>query len=179
MGTAPSTGVRLSASSSSTSTGNTSSVMSCSSSAQTARTATAAGCAMVITEGSVQRPLRALQEGANATWFTPQTDPQAARKRWIAAMKPRGTVTVDTGAAHALANGKSLLPAGVTAVVGGFGRGDPVSILSETGGRLGQGLCRYTATEAQAIQGHKSSDIERILGYPGRAALIHRDDMAL
>ena len=144
-----------------------------------AQTATAAGCAMIITEGSRHTPLTALENGAPSTRFQAQLDPQAARKRWIAAMKPRGTVTVDTGAAHALANGKSLLPAGVTAVVGGFGRGDPVSILSEAGGRLGQGLCRYTATEAQAIQGHKSSDIERILGYPGRAALIHRDDMAL
>ena len=63
-----------------------------------ARTATAAGCAMAITEGSVLRPLTALEEGANATWFTAQVDPQAARKRWIAAMKPQGSITLDAGA---------------------------------------------------------------------------------
>ncbi|MFP4275719.1 MAG: glutamate 5-kinase, partial [Paracoccaceae bacterium] len=91
-----------------------------------ARTATAAGCALAITEGARAHPLRALEQGAPATWFTPQLDPASARKRWIAAMKPRGEIVVDAGAAQALASGKSLLPAGVTAVTGRFGRGDPV-----------------------------------------------------
>lgn len=144
-----------------------------------AKMATAAGCAMAITEGSPLNPLRALEDGAPATWFTAQLDPQAARKRWIAAMKPRGEITVDAGAARALGNGKSLLPAGITGVAGDFGRGDPVAILGPDGHRLGQGLSRYTADEAEAIRGRRSAEIEAILGYPGRAALIHRDDMAL
>lgn len=144
-----------------------------------ARTATSAGCAMAITEGSVMRPLQALEQGARATWFTATEDPQAARKRWIAAMKPRGEVTLDAGAARALASGKSLLPAGVTAVAGRFGRGDPVAILGPDGAALGQGLIRYTAAETTLIRGHRSDEIETLLGYPGRAALIHRDDMAL
>ena len=144
-----------------------------------ARMATAAGCAMAITEGSALNPLSLLENGANATWFTAQLDPQAARKRWIAAMKPRGVLTIDAGAARALTGGRSLLPAGVTLVRGDFGRGDPVMIEDEAGARLGQGLTRYTAAEARAIQGHQSTEIEEILGAPGRAALIHRDDMAL
>ncbi|MEM9974096.1 MAG: glutamate 5-kinase [Pseudomonadota bacterium] len=143
-----------------------------------AKTATSGGAAMAITEGRGLNPLRSLAEGARATWFLPETDPQAARKRWIAAMKPRGDIAVDDGAARALAQGKSLLPAGVTRVTGSFGRGDPVAIFSPEG-RLGLGLTRYTAEEARAIAGHRSGDIEGILGYPGRAALIHRDDMAL
>ena len=143
-----------------------------------AKTATAAGCAMAITHGAVARPLTALAEGAPATWFLPQTTPQLARRRWIASMKPRGTLTVDAGAAAALARGSSLLPAGVARVAGRFGRGEPVAI-EGPGGKIGQGLARYTADEARAIAGHHSSDIEAILGYPGRAALIHRDDMAL
>ncbi len=144
-----------------------------------ARTATAAGCAMAITEGSVMRPLQALEQGARATWFTATEDPQAARKRWIAAMKPRGEVTLDAGAVRALESGKSLLPAGVIAVTGRFGRGDPVAILGPDGAALGQGLIRYTAAETTLIRGHRSDEIEALLGYPGRAALIHRDDMAL
>lgn len=144
-----------------------------------AKMATAAGCAMAITEGSPFNPLKQLENGANATWFTAQLDPQAARKRWIAAMKPRGRVTIDAGAERALDNGKSLLPAGVTAVTGRFGRGDPVEITAPDGRRLGQGLSRYTAEEAARIRGRKSAEIEALLGYPGRAALIHRDDMAL
>lgn len=144
-----------------------------------AKTATAAGCAMAICHGAENRPLTRLAEGAPATWFTAGIDPQAARKRWIAAMKPLGTVTLDAGAARALSQGNSLLPAGVHTVAGDFGRGDPVAIAGPDGHILGLGLARYTAAEAEAIKGHHSAEIEGLLGYPGRAALIHRDDMAL
>ncbi|WP_420342691.1 glutamate 5-kinase [Paenirhodobacter sp.] len=144
-----------------------------------AKTAVAGGCAMAIMEGSTPRPLTALAEGASCTWFLPEGDPQAARKRWIAAMKPRGEVVVDAGAVAALALGKSLLPAGVMRVVGRFGRGEPVMIVGPDGAALGKGLIRYTADEALRIAGHRSREIEEILGYPGRAALIHRDDMVI
>jgi glutamate 5-kinase len=144
-----------------------------------AKMAIAAGCTMAITEGSKLNPLKSLNNGANCTWFTATLDPHAARKRWISAMKPRGEITVDAGAAKALANGKSLLPAGIVAVNGEFGRGDPVAVLDPQSRRLAQGLSRYTAQEADAIKGRRSSEIEATLGYPGRAALIHRDDLAL
>lgn len=144
-----------------------------------ARTAVAGGCAMAIAEGSVLNPLSAVLGGARVTWFLPDSDPQLARKRWIAAMKPKGEITVDAGAARALGQGKSLLPAGVTAVAGRFGRGDPVLVLDPQGARLASGLVRYSHDEARAIAGHRSDEIEALLGYPGRAALIHRDDMVL
>jgi glutamate 5-kinase len=144
-----------------------------------ARTAMAGGAHLVITQGAVTRPLHALEEGANATWFTAQDDPKAARKRWIAAMKPTGVLTLDAGAAQALASGKSLLPAGVTAVSGRFGRGDPVELQDANGTTIGQGLIRYASDEAQKIKGQRSTEIEALLGYPGRAALVHRDDMVL
>lgn len=144
-----------------------------------AKTAVAGGCAMAIMEGSALRPLKALAEGAQRTWFVAHGDPQAARKRWINAMKPRGQLRLDAGAVTALMAGKSLLPAGVTEVTGSFGRGDPVAILDPAGVVLGKGLVRYTAAEAKAIAGHRSGDIEGILGYQGRAALVHRDDMVV
>ncbi len=144
-----------------------------------AKTAVAGGCAMAIMEGSVLRPLSALAQGANRTWFLAQGDPQAARKRWINAMKPRGELRLDAGAVVAMAQGKSLLPAGVTAVTGSFGRGDPVALVSPAGDVLGKGLVRYTAVEAKAIAGHRSGEIEAILGYQGRAALVHRDDLVI
>jgi glutamate 5-kinase len=144
-----------------------------------AKTAVAGGCAMAIMEGSVLRPLTALAEGAARTWFVAQSDPQAARKRWINAMKPKGELRLDAGAVAALRAGKSLLPAGVTAVTGSFGRGDPVAILGPTGDILGKGLVRYTAVEAAAIAGHRTGEIAAILGYAGRSALIHRDDMVV
>ncbi|KAA8608092.1 glutamate 5-kinase [Salipiger aestuarii] len=144
-----------------------------------ARTATAAGCAMAITEGSGLHPLAALEAGADATWFTSRLDPHAARKRWIAAMKPCGAVTVDGGAAKALGEGRSLLPVGVTHAEGAFGRGDPVAIRDARGITLGQGLSRYTGDETRRITGLHSWETEEALGYSGRAVLIHRDDMAL
>lgn len=144
-----------------------------------AKTATAAGCRMAITEGSVLNPLRALHDGAAATWFRADTDPQLARKRWIAAMKPKGTLHLDPGAVSALKTGKSLLPAGVAMITGEFQRGDAVAIVDDSAHTIGHGLVRYTSQEARSIQGRKSHEIEALLGYPARAALIHRDDMAL
>jgi len=144
-----------------------------------AKTATAAGCAMVITHGAALRPITALETGAKATWFTAKGDPQHARKGWITSMKPQGAVTLDAGAVRALRAGKSLLPAGVTGVTGRFERGDPVDILGPGGEALGCGLTGYSAADAQAIKGHHTREIAQILGHDGRAALIHRDDMAL
>lgn len=144
-----------------------------------AKTATSSGCAMIISEGSIKNPLKALEDGAKSTHFLAQGDPQAARKRWISTMKPKGDITLDAGAAKALTQGKSLLPAGVTKVSGDFGRGDPVTLRDASGLHLGQGLSRYTSTEALAIKGQRSDSIESILGYPARTALIHRDDMAI
>ena len=144
-----------------------------------AKTATAGGCAMAITEGSVVQPLHALANGSAATWFLAQGDPYLARKRWIGAMKPKGEICIDAGAVQALAQGKSLLPAGVTGVRGRFGRGEPVAILGPDGAALGCGLVRYSSEESQAILRLKSAEITQVLGYPARAALVHRDDMVL
>ena len=144
-----------------------------------ARTAMDAGCAMVIAKGDILHPLTAIQDGARVTWFKPKDDPQLARKRWIAAMKPKGALAIDAGAVAALKQGKSLLPAGVTYVGGTFGRGEPVSIEGPDGQAMAKGLCRYTAEEARIIKGHQTRDIAPLLGYAGRAALIHRDDMVL
>jgi glutamate 5-kinase len=144
-----------------------------------ARVAMGAGCAMAISEGAVDRPLSALAAGAPCTWFRPHGDPRAARKRWIAGMKPRGRLGVDAGAAAALARGKSLLPAGVTGVEGRFARGDPVDIVGPDGAVVARALAGYDAEEARIIMGHRSDRIAALLGYPGRAALVHRDDMAI
>lgn len=144
-----------------------------------AKTAVAGGCAMAIMEGSAHRPLMALANGANRTWFVAGSDPQQARKRWINAMKEKGSIRVDAGAVRALQAGKSLLPAGVVEVEGRFGRGEPVAILSPEGVVLGKGLVRYTSAEARAIAGHRSGDIAGILGYEGRSVLVHRDDMVV
>ena len=144
-----------------------------------ARTATQAGCAMVITKGDVPNPITELENGANCTWFKPNVDPQTARKRWISSQKSVGKLIIDQGAVTALIDGKSLLPIGVTGIEGNFSRGDIVSIYSNHGRELAKGICAYPAVEAKLIIGQNSNEIEKILGYAGRAAVIHRDDLAI
>jgi glutamate 5-kinase len=147
---------------------------------EAAKIATAAGAAMVIASGRVQHPLAAIDAGARATWFIAQATPASARKAWIAGtLEPRGIVSVDAGAAAALRTGKSLLPAGVTAVSGAFSRGDAVIIVNGAGAEIGRGLIAFDVEDAKRIVGKRSSDIEAVLGFRGRAAMIHRDDMVL
>ncbi len=144
-----------------------------------AKTAMQSGCAMAIMLGDVDQPLKALADGAACSWFRAEGDPQTARKLWIAAMKPKGVLIVDAGAARALKHGKSLLPAGVTTAQGAFRRGDMISISDLSGNELARGLVNYDADEVNAIAGRHSSEIKDILGYPGRASLVHRDNMVM
>jgi len=135
---------------------------------------------MVIASGRVKNPLAAIDAGGRATWFAPQATPASARKAWIAShLEPRGTITVDAGAETALKSGKSLLPAGVTAVSGNFSRGDAVVILGAGGVELGRGLVAFDLDDAKKIIGKRSGDLEALLGYRGRSEMIHRDDMML
>ena len=142
--------------------------------------ALASGTNMVIASGKVLHPLRALSQGAPCTWFLAPSDPVTARKRWIAGqLEPKGSVEIDAGAEKALLSGKSLLPAGVRRVEGSFERGDAVVIRAVDGRELGRGLTAYAQADAARIIGKKSGEIAAILGFAGRAELVHRDDMVL
>jgi glutamate 5-kinase len=145
-----------------------------------ARIATQAGCAMVIARGYTQRPLTALAQDARCTWFLPAPEGRRARKSWIAgALAPLGTLIVDAGAVRALKAGRSLLPAGVRGVEGSFQRGDPVVIAGPGGAPLARGLSAYASADALRIIGHRSDEIEAILGWRGRDEIVHRDDLVL
>ena len=145
-----------------------------------AKMATGAGAAMVIASGQDLHPLKAIDDGARCTWFAPDGNPATARKRWIAgSLDAHGALVIDDGAVRALKAGKSLLPAGIRAVTGSFERGDAVRITTPDGNEVARGLVAYDSVDAQKIAGRKSSEIEAILGYAGRNAMVHRDDMAL
>ena len=142
--------------------------------------ATTAGCAMIIASGKIDRPLSAIETGARSSWFAPSGSPVTARKTWIAGqLQPAGRLEIDAGAENALASGKSLLPAGVRAVSGTFSRGDTVAIIGTGGREIARGLAGYDADEARLIAGRKSAGIAEILGYAGRAAMVHRDDLVV
>jgi glutamate 5-kinase len=145
-----------------------------------AKIATGAGCDVLIAKGAVEHPLRAISGGAKSTRFHASSTPAQARKRWIAGvLKPQGILIVDAGAAKALSEGKSLLPAGIRQIDGRFERGDAVAVRDQQGNEIARGLSAYNASDAERIAGKKSQEIEAILGYRGRDEMIHRDDLAL
>jgi len=145
-----------------------------------AKIAVNAGCAMVIANGHGRHPLNAIESGSQCTWFLPESTPLAARKQWIAgSLDPKGEVIVDDGAKNALQKGKSLLPAGIVAITGTFARGDAVLVKCPKGEEIARGLAAYSSEDAAKIKGFNSSHIENILGYRGRSAMIHADDMVL
>jgi glutamate 5-kinase len=147
---------------------------------EAAKIATVGGAHMIIASGRVMHPLRAIREGARATWFLTPANPVTSRKKWIAgSLEPKGTLTIDGGAVAALRRGKSLLPAGVVRVEGAFARGDAVIVRGPDGAELGRGLVAYDAEDADRIKRMSSADILLILGNPGRTVMIHRDDLAL
>ena len=139
-----------------------------------------AGCRMIICEGRGMFPLKSLENGGECTWFIPSGNPQTARKRWISgSLQSLGSVIVDDGAVAALERGRSLLPAGILRIEGTFQRGDAITIMKRDGSEFGRGLIAYSSEDATQIIGHKTGEIEDLLGYRGRDEIIHRDDLVI
>ncbi|MEZ5824056.1 MAG: glutamate 5-kinase [Geminicoccaceae bacterium] len=145
-----------------------------------AKIATRAGTTVLLAKGAEMNPVEKLAAGGRCTLFRAQVTPRRARKDWIgASLAVTGSLTIDDGAAGALARGSSLLPAGVVAVDGRFERGDAVFIVTRDGRQLAKGLSAYDAEDARRIAGCKTGDIEALLGWRGRDEMIHRDDLVL
>ena len=142
-----------------------------------ARIATAAGAHLAIVSGHADDPLAALEGGRCTVFLAERAAP--ARKAWLAGgLTAKGTIRIDAGAARALRDGRSLLAAGATQVEGRFARGDLLTIVGPEGA-LARGLSEYDAADAVRIAGRRSEEQAAILGYAPRAALVHRNHMAL
>ena len=115
------------------------------------------------------------------TRLYPACIPLAARKQWLAGqLQSRGTLMLDDGAVKVLReSGRSLLPVGVTAVEGTFGRGDLVVCRDAHRQEIARGLVNYSSSESRRIVGEPSQRIEEILGYVDEPELIHRDNLVL
>ena len=147
---------------------------------EAARIATSAGCKMIICNGQNRGPLAQLQTGAKHTLFNAMQSPHTARKQWIAgSLTPKGKICIDDGAVTALESGRSLLPAGVISVTGQFDRGDLIEVENNAGVVIGHGLSSYGSDDAVLICGHKSNEIENVLGYRGRDEMIHADNLVI
>ncbi|OGP85737.1 MAG: glutamate 5-kinase [Deltaproteobacteria bacterium RBG_13_65_10] len=147
-----------------------------------ARKTTHSGVLCIVAGGRRRRCLPRILEGESiGTLFLPREARLTSRKHWIAfTREPRGTLRVDAGAVAALKErGKSLLPSGVTEIVGRFGVGDLVRIMDPQGREFARGLVEYPADELVRIKGRKTSEIERTLGYKSTDEVVHRDDLVL
>jgi len=146
---------------------------------ESAKIAVTAGSNVIIASGKISNPIEGLLSGKEkCTLISANEKPGSARKRWILAhVKPHGSITIDEGAAKAVIDGKSLLPAGIRATEGHFDQGDAVLILGPNGQKLAIGLTKYSDAETKLIMGRKSHEIEPLLGYTGQES-IHRDDLA-
>jgi glutamate 5-kinase len=149
---------------------------------QAARKVTTAGIPMVIANGETSDILLRLFEGeSSGTFFVPNKEKLASRKRWIAfTLKPKGILRIDHGAAEAvLKQGKSLLPSGITDVEGEFGVGASVCFAVEGEEPFGCGLVNYSSLEIRKIRGLKSHCIKEILGNKPYDEVIHRDNLVI
>lgn len=146
---------------------------------QAAEIAERAGIALAIASGMHDAPIaRACGEGVGTLFLPRRKD--GARKAWLGGrLRLKGALVIDAGAARALANGSSLLAAGVVAVEGEFQRGDAVAVRSEAGHVLANGLVEYDALECARLMRHQSSEHAAILGYAPRPAVVHRDQLVL
>jgi len=147
-----------------------------------AKRAATSGAHTVIAWGREEHALTRLAQGeAIGTQLTAQTAQLTARKQWMADhLQTAGQVTLDAGAVKKLSHeGKSLLPIGVIAVGGEFGRGDVITCVDESGRAIARGISNYASSEARRIMRHPSSEIAAILGFVEEPELIHRDNMVL
>jgi glutamate 5-kinase len=147
-----------------------------------ARLATAAGESVIMANGAVPNILdRVFAAEPVGTLFLAHGDDVPARERWLGyTARPRGRLRVDAGARAAIEqHGKSLLPIGVVAVEGLFGKGDVVAICNAEGIEFARGLTNYSSADADKLRGLNSEQIARAVGKLPYVELIHRDNLVV
>lgn len=146
---------------------------------EAARIAAAAGIPVVLT--SAVHAADALAGGDTGTWFHPTGKRSADRLLWLQhASTPQGSLTLDDGAVRAVVQGrKSLLPAGIAAVEGEFGAGDPVELRDTAGRAVARGIVNFDAKELPRLLGRSTRELARELGPAYEREVVHRDDLVL
>lgn len=138
------------------------------------------GISTMIANGRRPGLLQAVADGsARGTRFLPRESPRSAWQYWLRhGALAEGEILIDSGAAAALRQGKSLLPGGITAVAGSFDAGATVAI--RTGAAvLARGVALYGSDEIDRIRGLRTPQIEPALGYTKGDEIVHRNDMVL
>ncbi|KAL5364583.1 Aspartate/glutamate/uridylate kinase [Aspergillus floccosus] len=130
------------------------------------------------------------------TRFLPSDHPVQSRSFWLLhGLKPRGTIYIDNGAYNALLNKASLLPAGVVEVDGQFAQQEAVRLVvvqklspdslngdflhhGQEPREVGRALVNYGSPEIARIKGHRSTQINSILGYADSEYVALRENIS-
>jgi glutamate 5-kinase len=149
---------------------------------EAAKLAMRLGVSMMIVNGHEKGVVQKAINGEDTgTLFGAAPEREGARKKWIAFSAARkGAIVVDDGACEALRIKKrSLLPGGISKVVGQFERAQIVELQNSSGEVFGRGVTHYSSREISQIAGHKTGEIQAVLGYKRQDEVIHRNDMVL
>lgn len=147
-----------------------------------AQIATSTGADMMIANSSLDQVLYRLMEGEMiGTLFLRKDKAVQARQHWIGySSRVTGEIHVDAGAAKAICQQrKSLLPSGITRVVGTFREGEIVAVKDEQCRHIANGVSNYDSHEIEMIRGLKSEAIVSVLGYKDYDEVIHANNMLI
>lgn len=137
-----------------------------------------AGCSMIIALSREDQVIYRAATGEDiGTVFVTDTE-ISKKRRWIKSAHPSGTLVVDKGAEKAVLDHRSLLPVGIRAVEGRFGKGDVVEIVCD-GMLVAKGISAYESGDLRKIIGKHSADIESILGYKTHSDAILSENIAV
>ena len=142
-----------------------------------AEIATSCGIPVVIANSRKENVLLDILVGKDVgTFFKPQNT-MSAVKRWIAyGAAVKGQIHVNEGAKKAVLEGSSLLPVGITRVVGHFNVGDVVSIVDESKVEFAKGNPNFTSGELNMIKGLQVTEVQKKLGSnKPKEAIEHRN----
>jgi len=128
------------------------------------------GIEVVITNGKRENILTDLIKGKDilSTRFIPSDKGATSIKKWIAHSDgfAKGEIYINDGAKEVILSGKavSVLPIGVTKIIGNFEADDIVRIIDESGKQIGIGKVSYSSDKAKET-----------IGKSNKKAIIHYD----
>lgn len=142
-----------------------------------AEIATSYGITVVIANSRRKNVLIDIISGKDVgTFFKPQKTMPFV-KRWIAyGAAVKGQIHVNEGAKKAILEGSSLLPVGVTQIVGNFNVGDVVNLVDENKDEFAKANPNYTSSELNLIKGLQASEVQKKFGSDKpKEAVDHRN----
>ena len=136
------------------------------------------GCGTVIASGYEDDVIERILAGDEVGTYILPAERISQRQRWILNTSYEGAIMVDGGAKEALLAHKSLLPSGVRGVKGVFSAGEVVAIMDSAGNVFAKAVPYFDSTELEILQGHKSYEIETLLGGGKKDVVFRPEDLA-